>query len=182
MVKIVAFDLETSGFRPDKDEVLEIGAVAYFPSTSERRFFKRLILNRRPIHKKAIQIHGLSSEYLRDHGAVTLQEAMKDFVDFCSEDCHSIKIVGHNIMRFDMRFLEINLGRTGLALPRVHSIHDTYIVERRLVSTSGPRRGRGLGLKDCCLYRGIPVSGKTHRALYDSYLALRLYRKQWKQS
>lgn len=178
MNKVVSLDLETSGFSPEKNEVLEIGAVAYFPSTGERRLFNVLILNKKPIHPKVSEIHGLTREVLVESGAISLEEALTQFVVFCEEDCSRIRLVGHNIEAFDLRFLKFHSTRVGVSLPHFYSIHDTYITERNWAKRRPSRSGLSLKLKDCCTRRHIRVRGRTHRALYDAYLAFRLYQKQ----
>ena len=180
-MKIVSLDFETSGFNHIKNEVLEIGAVAFFPRTGERRLFSVLVKNTKPIPKNAIKIHGIDAAFLEENGAIELREAMIQLVKFIKEDDKRVKLVGHNLKRFDLRFLKFNLTRVGIRIPRFISIHDTYIEERNRARSGRLRRVKGFSLVECCKRRGIKPTGDLHRALVDAELAMELYQKQWKQ-
>lgn len=114
-VDVVVFDLETTGLSPEKDAVVEIGAVRIVNGrVDESLRYETLVkptnaagdVVRIPWYTE--RIHGISDEMVRD--APTIAEVMPEFIEFVSGSA----VVAHNI-GFDGGFMRANAARLGLA-------------------------------------------------------------------
>ena len=93
----VVFDLETTGFNPIKEDLLEIGAV----KIKEGRVideYKSLIRPNKQISDEIQKLTGITPEMVKD--APEPDKVVKDFLDFASGSV----LVAHNA-RFDVNFL-----------------------------------------------------------------------------
>lgn len=113
-MEVVVFDLETTGLSPEKDAVVEIGAVRIVNGrVDESMRYETLVkptnaagdVIRIPWYTE--RIHGISDEMVRD--APTIAEVMPEFIEFVSGSA----VVAHNIA-FDGGFMRANAARLGL--------------------------------------------------------------------
>ena len=94
----VALDLETTGLSPDKDAIIEIGAVK-FRDDQVLDTWSSMVNPHRPIPYKIEQLTGITSrEVSRAPTMETLREPLRRFVGH-----HPL--VGHNIVNFDLKML-----------------------------------------------------------------------------
>ncbi len=99
--RYVVYDVETTGTNVRRDEIVEIGALAYEKRQPVSDPFRALIRPRRGyIPKSATRVHGISFKDVAD--APTLAQVLPEFLDFIGDDT----LVGHNISRFDNRFID----------------------------------------------------------------------------
>ena len=114
-VNVVVFDLETTGLSPEKDGIVEIGAVRIVNGrVDETLRYETLVkptnalgdVIRIPWYTE--RIHGISDEMVRD--APTIAEVMPEFIEFVSGSA----VVAHNI-GFDGGFMRANAARLGLS-------------------------------------------------------------------
>ena len=155
MSTIVSLDLETTGVDPQKDHIIEIGAVKF----NERRIegeWSTLVNPGVKIPSFITQLTGISTQMVAN--APRLDDILDTLDDFASV----APILGHNV-KFDLSFL------------RKHNIFlhseelDTYDMAAVLL----PRAGRyNLGILAQIL--GIPAPTQ-HRALADAYLTQGVY-------
>lgn len=113
-MNVVVFDLETTGLSPERDAIVEIGALRIRDGqvqASER--FETLV---RPVNVagtslripwRAQQVHGISDEMVRD--APDLAQVLPEFLDFVD----GAAVVAHNI-GFDGGFMRAATRRHGL--------------------------------------------------------------------
>lgn len=107
-MEYVVFDLETTGFSPENDDIIEIGAVLVDrDDILERPRFHRLVRPMKPIPWRATMVHGIRDADVR--GAPTLDVVLPEFLDFVGER----PVVAHNI-GFDMGFVQAAMRRHGL--------------------------------------------------------------------
>ena len=92
----VCFDLETTGLSPEKDEIIEIGAVKVEEGKVIERF-SRFVKPDQPISPMVTALTGISNDMVADAGPT--DQTIYDFLYFCGE----YPVVGHNLM-FDYRF------------------------------------------------------------------------------
>ena len=93
----VALDLETTGLKPERDVIIEIGAVK-FRGDDIIDTFSSLVNPRRPLASKIIHLTGITNEDLQY--APTLFRVAKDLTNFVGQ----YPVIGHNVP-FDLRFL-----------------------------------------------------------------------------
>jgi len=105
--EFVAFDIETTGLDPDKDMIIEIGAVKMVKGEITARF-SALIDPGMPLPGKIMKLTGLNDQMLQ--GQPRINEVMPAFLDFTGDAV----LVAHNA-RFDVGFIRRaaeKIGRT----------------------------------------------------------------------
>lgn len=120
----VVYDLETTGFSEQNDQIIEIGAVKLQDGKILDRFSS--FLNpcmRLPL--KIIELTSITDVMLQD--APMPQIALREFAEFCEGSI----LVGHNATGFDMKFLLTHAERHGLTFPATHL--DTLTMSRALL-------------------------------------------------
>lgn len=162
MTTFVALDLETTGLDPERDTIIEIGAVKFNTKRIEGEH-STLINPGRPIPKFIENLTGISEAMVAK--APLLREALPKLVEFVGDGV----IVGHSI-KFDLGFL------------RKHKIFkdndslDTYDLAAVLM----PAAGR-YSLGALAQATGI-ILPATHRALDDARVSQALYRKLFERA
>lgn len=122
----VVYDLETTGIHVRRDEIVELAAARYCHGQRiGEPFFSFVHPERGYIPPAATQVHGIRYEDVAE--APPLREVLPRFLDYLGDDT----VVGHNITRFDNRFLD---RACGVLLNRGFSPHyvDTLRLARRL--------------------------------------------------
>ena len=97
-IQYVVFDLETTGLHPNKDKIIEIGAVKIVGGNIVESF-ETLINPFEPLAPKITEITGIRDEDLR--GQLSIEQALPDFYRFCE----GATLVAHNLHDFDMQFV-----------------------------------------------------------------------------
>ena len=99
-MKFIAFDLETTGTKPQADRIVEIGAVL-FDGDQAAGTYGTLIDPGVPIPADASAVNGITDEMVR--GKPRIADVLSDFADFCgfkarptrlSERSRSIELPG----------------------------------------------------------------------------------------
>jgi DNA polymerase III epsilon subunit family exonuclease len=150
----VVVDLETTGLRPGRSQICEIGAVRVRGLEIEDEF-ETLVDPRMPLGPGVSALTGLSDRELR--GAPSVERAVSRFLAFAGDAV----LVAHNA-RFDLAFLDRETERlTGsrLAAP----VLDTVALARRLLAGRVPRAS----LAQLSYFFGTSVR-PCHRALPDA--------------
>ncbi len=150
----VVVDLETTGLRPGRAAICEIGAVR-LRGLDPAGTFQTLVDPGQSLPAKIVSLTGLADPMLRD--APRASAAVRDFLDFAG-DC---VLVAHNA-RFDLGFLnrEVeHLSGRRLAAPVI----DTVWLARKLLG----ERTRRTGLASLAQFFGTSVT-PCHRALPDA--------------
>lgn len=159
MKGIIAIDVETTGISPEKERLIEIGAVR--PETGE--IFRTLIQPGRPVSEHITQLTGITDEMLLD--APQEPEAMAALLGFMGEDTI---LLGHNIS-FDHSFLVQAIRRCGLSEPQFFGI-DTLKISRVLCPELPNKK-----LETMVAHFGL-TNQRAHRAFEDAQVTVELYR------
>lgn len=126
-IEWVIFDVETTGFNPAEEEIIEIGAVKVKGGQIIDRFSK-FVNPRRPIPAKIIELTGIENSDVAD--APTIEEVIPEFITFFQ----GTVLAAHNAT-FDLRFLQMALRKTGhIEEVPVINILDTLNLSRALLS------------------------------------------------
>ena len=124
--RVVVFDTETTGCT-SYDEICQIAAAEYVHGTLSRTF-ARYICPTCEMNPWAEAVHGLSADFLSEHGLAP-EEAMRQFFEFLGGD---VLLVAHN-NRFDMRMLDIECRKFGICFsPQGVETCDTLALAKRL--------------------------------------------------
>ena len=119
----VVFDIETTGFSPVKNRIIEIGAVKVCGGEVVDRF-SSFVNPQVPIPFEIEKLTGISDEMVQD--APVIEEVLPRFLAFCG-DC---ALVAHNA-GFDMSFIMENAARQGFQ--REYTYVDTVGIARVLL-------------------------------------------------
>lgn len=154
-MKIVLFDLETTGLNPaGGDRIVELAAVR-FRDGKPIEEFATLVNPMRPISRGASRVNGLTDPMVSD--APVIEEVFKEFLDFLGPST-----VGAHNASFDVGFLVAEAGRVGVS-PPTNPVLCTLELARNLL----PRlRSHSLANLVSALDLGMAV---RHRALSDVY-------------
>ena len=116
----VVFDTETTGLLPEKDDVVQIGAVRLVNARRvEGEVFDTLVDPGRAIPATSTKVHGISDDMVR--GAPTMAEAGARFRQFAQDAV----LVAHNAP-FDMAFMKRDAERAGAEL--TNPVFDTILL------------------------------------------------------
>lgn len=146
-------DIETTGLSPDKDDIIEIGALRVRNNLVVAEF-TQLIKASKPLSKTISQITGITDDMLAD--AKELDDTLSDFLRFIDNDT----VVGHNIA-FDANF--ISKKCVACELDFKNDTYDTLAVCKHEYPDVSHK------LEDMIIQLGIKDSGIHHRALADCY-------------
>ena len=94
----IVFDLETTGFRPGLDEIIEISAVKVENSEIVDTY-STLVKPSIRIPAAATRVNNITNDMVSD--APEIGEALEGFIDFVETGI----LVGHNIHSFDTNFI-----------------------------------------------------------------------------
>ena len=119
----VVFDLETTGFSPDKNKIIEIGAVKVVGGSITERF-SSFVNPEVPIPFKIEELTSIKDDMVID--APKIEEILPKFMEFCKDAI----MVAHNA-DFDMSFITKNCERQNL--PCDFTIIDTVALARILL-------------------------------------------------
>ncbi len=124
--RVVVFDTETTGCT-SSDEICQLAAAEYVNGQLERTM-NVYIHPSCEMNPFAEQIHGISMDYLDEHG-IEPSDALRQFFDFLGSD---VLLVAHN-NRFDMRMLQQECAKFDVAFePEGVQLCDTLALSRRL--------------------------------------------------
>ena len=160
----VVLDTETTGLDPaDGHRVLEIGAVELIHQTATGKVFHALVNPGRDVPEDAARIHGHTALSLKDKPVFA--EVVRDFLAFID----NARLVIHNA-EFDVRFLNAELGRLGLASIGMDRVVDTLALARK----KHPGQPNGLDAL-CDRYRIDRSRRVKHGALLDAEILAEVY-------
>ena len=162
----IVLDTETTGLNARLgDRVIEIGCVEMESRRLTGNRFHRYVNPEREIEEGAMQVHGISSEFLQDKPRFA--EIAADFLEYVA----GAELVIHNAA-FDVEFLNAELGLLGLPPLDNHvaGIVDTLRTAREL------HPGKKNSLDALCERYAIDNSSRTlHGALLDAELLAEVY-------
>ncbi len=159
----IVFDLETTGFRPGLDEIIEISAVKV-ENSEIIDTYSTLVKPSIRIPASATRVNNITNDMVSD--APGIEEALEGFVDFVETGI----LVGHNIHSFDTNFIyDAAMEVFG------EGIYNDYIDTLYMAKNCLPQlKHHKLG--DISEYFGISTEG-AHRALNDCIMNQKCYEK-----
>lgn len=157
----VIFDLETTGISPNYDEVIEISALKVKGGEVVDEF-NTLVNPGRKIPFGATKVNGITNAMVAE--APAFSHVLAEFLDFAE----GLVLVGHNIARFDMKFIWRDAEQYFGEIPQNNYV-DTLQVARKHLPRMEHHR-----LVDLAEHYGISSEG-AHRALNDCYMNQKVY-------
>lgn len=123
----VLVDIETTGFSPVKDEIIEIGAIKVEKNKIINKYNELIKINENLSHFTT-KLTGITDEMLQTGKEIS--EVLKDFIHFTGDSV----IIGHNVT-FDLGFLSYNCKKY-LNFNLNNDYVDTMCIARKLVPNS----------------------------------------------
>lgn len=160
----VVYDIETTGFSPENDEIIEIAAIKISKGKVVEQF-ESLVHPSCEISRKIIKLTGIDNIMVAN--APEISDVLKNFVSFIGDSI----ILGHNIKRFDNVFIANALQNSGLS-PLKNDFIDTLTISRKLL----PELKSHI-LENLIDYYQIEKSKQQHRALNDCEYTYQIYEK-----
>ena len=157
----VLFDLETTGLSTDNDAVVEISALKVERGGIASEF-STLVNPGIHIPYYTSSINGITDDMVKD--APFMEQALKDFIAFAGDSV----LMGHNIRRFDLRFIQRDAERIfGKTLK--NEFVDTLELARRYLPELTCHSLEALASHYDVSYDG------AHRALADCHINKKVY-------
>lgn len=155
----VALDVETTGFSPVLNELIEISAIQYH-GREKINTFTTLVKPKAPIPYNITQLTGIDNEMVKN--AKPIEEIMPELIKFIG---HNI-IVAHNA-GFDVSFLQSYSHNSFSKNKIVDTVKLSRIMHPELINHK---------LGTVARYMGIKEDG-FHRAEFDCECCARIYMK-----
>lgn len=160
----IALDTETTGLDPASGHrIVEIGCVEMHGHIRTGNHFHTYLNPERDMPREAENVHGLSSEFLKDKPL--FRTVARAFLEFIGDD----PLVIHNAS-FDLKFLNAELNALDLPLIDFARATDTVLIARKMFP------GSPANLDALCKRFSIDTSARTkHGALLDAELLADVY-------
>jgi len=204
MNNIIVFDTETTGFSPEKNEIVQLSYILYNVYTQNVLYATRpgddIVKINDTIPKETSVIHGITKEITLD------KRPIKDHIDeFISYFNQASKFVGHNI-KFDIKMITGQIKKIINEHPEEKENYDEFLQKFAMVDKVSKSKTMQV-LQDaayctmtesksiCAQLRGVKrlkneklievhkllfnqnVGGQLHNALVDISVTLRVYLK-----
>ncbi len=123
--RVLGFDLETTGLSPRSDRIVQYALIG--SDVDGSHINKTSLVNpRRSIPPESSRVHGITDADVK--GESEFSEHLPELISLISDAV----IVGHNVSRFDWRFLELECMRAGFETPVPRAIIDTLTLAKKL--------------------------------------------------
>ncbi len=165
----IVFDTETTGLEPEQGHrIIEIGAIEIVNRRRTGRQFHRYLCPDREVDPGALQVHGLTNEFLAKQPRFA--EVARDLLEFIS----GAELIIHNAP-FDVAFLDAEFARLPeeagqWRVAALCAVLDTLAMARQM------HPGQRNGLDALCKRYSVDNSHRDlHGALLDADLLLEVY-------
>ncbi len=162
----IILDTETTGIDPEAGHnIIEIGCVEMVRRKLTGNNYHRYIKPDREVEAEAIEVHGITNEYLADKPKFA--ELADEFLEFI----RGAELIIHNAA-FDVGFINAELSRNGIA----ERVEDICQVTDTLAMARKKYPGQRNSLDALCRRYGIDNSHRElHGALLDSEILADVY-------
>lgn len=167
-VNYVVFDIETTGLDPEKEQIIEIGAVKVNATGEELDHFHKFIqlYKRDSLPPFIVDLTTITDQELEEKGEV-LDDVMSEFLNFIADGV----LVAQNA-KFDMSFLEYYYLRYGTYIDNL--VIDTMDIAKYLYPEKDKYR-----LSSLVEYFDVDYdSDAHHRADYDAKITAKVLVKE----
>lgn len=158
----VVFDLETTGLKFDRHEIIEIAAIRYKKGKNQHDTFQSLVKSKKAVPQKITDLTGITQAMLESKGA-PISEVLDGFAAFVGD----LRLVTFNA-EFDMAFLQAAAASAGRS-----EFKNPVSCALKMARRAWPKR-KNFRLDDLAT-DGQINAGKAHRALEDARRALIVY-------
>lgn len=160
-MRFTAIDIETTGLSPEKERILEIGAVLFVDGIKKETFSTLVCPHVLQIPERITELTGITEDMVRN--APKEEQALKMLSEFLEGE---EVLLGHNVL-FDYSFLKVASERYGASFS--YQGIDTLSLAKQFLSDLPSR-----SLSALCGHFGIETEC-AHRAYEDALAAAKLY-------
>ena len=160
----VILDTESTGLDYKQgDRIIEIGCIELINKVKTNNYFHTYVNPERGVSKGAYNVHGISSDFLKDKPL--FRDIAKEFYDFIKD---SILVI-HNA-KFDIGFINNEFQMIGMSKISISNVVDTLMIARKKFP------GSPANLDALCKRFNISLDKRDkHGALIDSELLAMVY-------
>lgn len=159
-------DIETTGLDLDQHRIIEIGMIEQIHHQRTGQEYQWYLNPERKIETEALEVHGLSNEFLKD------KQKFKEIADEFLEAIQDSKLVIHNA-EFDIPFINKELKLCGKRLIDFDRVVDTLQLARQVLPSRAQHNLEALGN-----YYKLDLSIRSlHGALIDAQILSEIYNK-----
>ncbi|MGL9761869.1 MAG: DNA polymerase III subunit epsilon [Wolbachia sp.] len=160
----IVLDIETTGLDIESGHrIIEIGCVELINRIQRGKVFHQYLNPERGVPYHSFKIHGISEEFLENKPLFS--DVALEFLDFISNDV----LIIHNA-EFDVKFLNMELGKLGAGLISSDRVLDTLPLARKKFA------GSPASLNALCKRFDISLEDRElHGALIDAQLLAKVY-------
>jgi DNA polymerase III subunit epsilon len=166
MIRQIVLDTETTGLEPQQGHrIIEIGCVEMVDRRLTGNNFHQYLQPDREIDTAAIEVHGITNEFLADKPH--FKDVAADFIDYV----RGAELIIHNAP-FDVGFLDHELGWMGATerIAELCAVTDTLVMAKKM------HPGQRNSLDALCKRYDIDNSHRElHGALLDSEILADVY-------
>jgi len=161
--RVLGFDLETTGFSPNKHRIVQYALVGC-DADGTSMYTEELVNPQMSIPIETTRVHGISD------GDVRNMPKFSEYISEISATMEGAVIVGHNVDKFDWPFLRAEFLRAGRTMPQPLVILDTLSIAKKLKIPPSHKLG------SLCEHFGISLEN-AHTAGADAAATLLLLHK-----
>lgn len=178
-MKIIFFDLETTGLSSTTETILEIAAVVIDENFNTIDTYQSFINPGKPIPWMITKLTGIDNNTVKS--AKTEFIVLNEFMNWVKKH-NPQKVAGHNIKRFDLRWIEAKVNKYNIVNQLNLEIIDTLDYATQLFKDgvlvnykAVTEKGRtSFKLEHLTRYFGLDE--QTHRAIDDVYQNVIVYK------
>lgn len=173
-MKILFYDIETTGFSRKYDYIIELAAILYDEETDEElAVFHEYIKPGKKIPLEITSITGITNEMVAN--ARSEKEVIEDFIKFINKH-EPAKYVGHNIDSFDFPWLRDKSEFYFLTFPDLDTIDTLKIARKKEAPTKRfTKTGRPSYTQEA-LAEAYAIEYEAHSAIEDVKALLKIYK------
>lgn len=165
---MIYMDIETTGFDGTKHEIIEIYMLKEDESGNKIDEMHFYFKPSKPLDLEIINFTKLTDDFLSDKPK--FEDHINDIVNFISNET----LIGHNIISFDLKFLNDNLAKFNNEILKNKTI-DTMVLAREIDNVS--QYVKGYRLIDLAIKYNIKFDlDKFHGAKYDTLITKEIYK------
>ncbi|KAK1280068.1 hypothetical protein QJS04_geneDACA004518 [Acorus gramineus] len=167
---VLVFDIETTGFRKEKDRIIEI-AIRNLRG-GKNSTFQSLVNPGIPIENT--YVHKISTVMVNNPDVPRFRDLVPILLEYVGN--RPILWVAHNCRLFDVPFLVKEFSRCSLEVPENWLFLDTLPLARQLVTSDGNKLPSAR-LENLGIHYRIQIPGQTHRAMSDVALLSNVFQR-----
>lgn len=179
-MKIVFFDIETTGLSSTTESILEIAAIVIDSNFNTVDSYQSFINPGKPIPFMITKLTGISDSTVKN--AHSENYVLNEFMTFIKKN-NPDQVAGHNIKRFDLNWIKVKTGKYGIknlleTLPIIDTLEFSKDIHKQglLINYKGRTDAGNISFKLEYLVNHFGLDAQTHRAIDDVYQNIIVYR------